>query len=74
MWYETTGVEIRSLYGHSGQINEITVNSVGNTRYIVTASQDKTAIIWNYDTGTVSYSHNFLKNILKKNIHIFKIK
>jgi WD40 repeat protein len=50
------GDEIRSFEGHSDVINDIAVSL--NRQYMVTASSDKTAIVWNLANGKV---HKTLK-------------
>ena len=49
LWDLATGQEIRQFFGHTNQINVITISN--DNQYIVSNSYDKTIRLWNIATG-----------------------
>jgi WD40 repeat protein len=49
LWNAITGTPIRTLRGHTGEVNHLDFNSRGDT--LVSASDDKTLKVWSVATG-----------------------
>ena len=49
IWEASTGLQLRSLSGHTSQVNAAAFSPDGE--FIVTGSEDRTARIWNVSVG-----------------------
>lgn len=51
MWNVATGTEIRTLEGHSGEVNAVVLTA--DQVHIVSGSVDETIMVWLRETGEV---------------------
>ena len=49
MWDLETGVEVRTLKGHTGRVYTVTVTL--DSRFAISGSSDKTLKVWDLETG-----------------------
>ena len=54
MIYDSTGSILFDLKGHTGRVNSLDISPDG--RFVVTASSDKSALIWNFNFNTHKFS------------------
>jgi WD40 repeat protein len=52
--YDSTGASLFKLEGHTGRVNSLDISPDG--RFVVTASCDKKALIWNFNYKTLKFS------------------
>jgi WD40 repeat protein len=52
--YDSTGTVIYRLEGHTGSVNSLDISPDG--RFVVTASSDKNALIWNYNNRIFKFT------------------
>ncbi|MFH0841181.1 MAG: AAA family ATPase [Bacteroidota bacterium] len=52
--YDSTGLVLYRLEGHTGKINSLDISSDG--RFVATASSDKSSLIWNYNHDLKRFS------------------
>jgi len=61
LWEVATGLEIRTLSGHSGHIPDITFSA--DDRMLASASADQTARLWDVATGQSTTLHGHLNEV-----------